>query len=200
MKVKIKGLPEYNTYRVIINFEVIAPTLEAMSQTYPNAEINKSKITHNKVVGLYKGGRVIDAPSKDECMLFNSPHCLKLINKIPQIDGFDDSRSGLARSRKKSHTDKLKFERDIKSKPMEFEVVPDDPEKIELEKKAKDELDKKAKEELDKKAKEKLENEEKDKLEKKRRERRKRDSFSKEESSNKNKLSSKKTVGEPDER
>lgn len=102
-------LLKYKPVRIIQKFSVVAKTIEKMNELFPNAII-ESRVP--VVAGYYKPGSVVDAPSKEEHGLFEHLSDL-LVAYIPQVDGFDDPKSGLARSRKASWRGKQKWVRSM---------------------------------------------------------------------------------------
>jgi len=105
-------LNDYRPVRVIAGLSVAGDDLKTLEESYPNGEPTEVS-SHGAKTGTvsrsYKPGQVIDAPTPEERVIFDlAPD--SVVADIPQHDeGFDDPRSGLARSRASSELGRHKF-------------------------------------------------------------------------------------------
>jgi hypothetical protein len=104
---------EYKPFRILKTFSFPVASMAELETKYPSAILEPvpRRSPNAPLTGLYREGKVIDVPSAEELSLFESiPDFIAAV--IPQHrDGFDDPRSGIARSRKGSWEGRQKWMR-----------------------------------------------------------------------------------------
>lgn len=105
-------MENYRPVRILSAISVVGSDVKELALKYPHAEVSMVRSKGAKTNSLsckYSRGKVIDAPTPEERVIFDS-FSDSIVIDIPQhSDGYDDPRSGLARSRKGSADGRQKF-------------------------------------------------------------------------------------------
>lgn len=105
-------IKNYRPVRILLAISVAGSTIDALALKYPHSEVSMVRSKGAKTNTLsrkYPAGKVIDAPTSEEREIFDSLSNSIVIDIPQHKDGYDDPRSGLARSRKGSANGRQKF-------------------------------------------------------------------------------------------
>jgi len=103
---------DYRPVRVMAGLSVAAATVNELDEKYPHGKSHKVTspgAKTNTVSRLFVPGQVVDAPTPEERAVFDVSPDSVVVDIRQHADGYDDPRSGVARSRASSDQGKTRF-------------------------------------------------------------------------------------------